>query len=259
MSSSHSRSLTRIVTLGQRLNERSTFGTMDDAYEAAHHELATHNYQNAWGLLTEVLGQDLFIRWRAMPNHASATNSDRLALLHKLYNSKQLDQWEFRLFKAALEHPKVYTLRKCDLLAALVKVFAYHNPGPTVEPKPAPPEADRDARQVEQWIPVPTAEPEPAVAPEPTATLWGVPVNAVESSTACEDSETPVEVEAAVETAPRPRRVEPRYLPTEEEIEAECERMREERFPAIQQGDDEVFERPHWKAHHLAMELAGLC
>jgi hypothetical protein len=130
-----------IVPDSQRLEERTTFGDADDVFAAAFAELDAHNYKNTWALLSEVLGQELITRWQATPGHSNSGVTDRAALLLKLYNCKQVDKWELDLLRAVLAHPKVYTLRQCDMLAAIIKVFIYHKPSPSIEATPAPPPA----------------------------------------------------------------------------------------------------------------------
>lgn len=133
------RNLRRIIPRYARLHERLTYGTMDDAFGAAVAELDLHNYANAWALLNESLGQELQRRWRSMPNHERSELANSESLVLKLYNVGQVDRWELDVFRAALKHSATFTLRKCDLLAAFVRVFLYHKAGPEVELQAAPP------------------------------------------------------------------------------------------------------------------------
>lgn len=223
-----------IIPKSDRLEQRQPNGNLTSVHEAALLELAAGNLTNAWALLQEALGAWLLSTWR---EHSGKPNSkfEPLILIGKLRSGNRVDSWSFELLKHAIKKPGRIDRRSVDTLAAIVRVFAFDAPAERItqaEPIVETPADDRDARQVEQWLPVPTVEPAPV--------------------------EDPVEPAAVVEvsTALKPDRKE-RYEPTEAEIERACRTILMERYPSFPLRERE-YHSPHWREHESRLAAIGV-
>ena len=229
-----------IIPQAARLEERQPNGNLTSVHEAALLELEAGNLKNAWALFQEALGGWLLSTWREVSGKPTASITDRAWLIEHLRMIKAVDKWTYTLLKHAIAHPGGYDFRRVDLLAGMVRVFAFDKPAqpiPKVAPVVEAPADDRDARQVEQWLPVPAVEPAPVEEPV---------------------IEQPAEPAATVEplTAPKRNRKE-RYEPTEAEIERACRTILMDRYPTFPLRDNE-YRSPHWREHESRLAAIGV-
>jgi len=240
MANSVARASQRIIPRVNRIDQRSTPGSLTSVHEAALLELAAGNLKNAWALLQEALGVALLHSWREVSGKPNSQVENREHLLLKLYSRKAIDKWTMTLLRDVMKHPHGYDLRRVDLLAGIVRSFVFDKPAIGVDEasetliaitEPVAPEPEvRDPRQVEEWLPVPTAA--PVEDPEPAAV-----------------------VPAPVPEQPKPYRE--RYLPTEAEIERECRKIIASRYPTFPLTEDQ-YRSPHWREHEARLMAIGI-
>ena len=233
MASSLARSMTRIFTTADRLNVRATYGDLISVHNAAVDELDAGQVKNAWALLNEALGMALRQAWIDLSGKENTGITDRKRLLEKLRSSTVIDNWTYAVVETALRaHPRSrYSLRQCDLLAAIVRVFVFDEPAKAIKRVDATVDVAKSIEvHVEDVGPklVPTAATpaEPAAEPEP----------------------------AALQTA---RKSTARYEPTEAEIERECRKLLLSKYPSFPLRDDE-FRSPHWREHEARLAAIGV-
>ncbi|RIK78516.1 MAG: hypothetical protein DCC67_11510 [Planctomycetota bacterium] len=161
MASKYPRKRARVIPQHSRLEQRERPGDLDSLYHNAIDESKAGNAQNAWALLYEALGVALQRAWLAMPGHSGGAITDKQRLLIKLRSSGRIDQWTHAVALTAIaKPPREFTLRQCDLLAAIVRVFAFDLPAKPREQAPAEEKPEhRDPRQTEHWLPLPAVEP----------------------------------------------------------------------------------------------------